>query len=127
MEHSFHRVKRGHLPALPIYFQNQDRIVGLMFLLMIALRVFTLIEFVVRQVLHNTEQSLAGLYNGNPKRATTRPSAEQLLQAFCHLTLYLLPDATFFITPLDDLQRQILRLMKMSESLYQLHLRPSMA
>ena len=127
LERSFHRVKRGHLPALPIYFQNQDRIVGLMFLLMIALRVFTLIEFVVRQALHNTEQSLAGLYIGNPKRATTRPSAEQLLQAFCHLTLYLLPDATFFITPLDDLQRQILRLMKMSESLYQLHLRPSMA
>jgi transposase len=122
LERGFHRIKRGHLPALPIYFQNQDRIVGLMFLLMIALRVFTLIEFVVRQALHNTEQSLAGLYHGNPKRATTRPSTELLLQAFCHLTLYLLPDATFFITPLDDLQRQILRLMKMSDSLYQLHL-----
>jgi transposase len=122
LERGFHRVKRGHLPALPIYFQNQDRIVGLMFLLMMALRVFTLIEFVVRQALHNTEQSLAGLYNGNPKRVTTRPSTEQLLQAFCHLTLYLLPNATFFITPLDDLQRQILRLMKMPDSLYQLHL-----
>jgi transposase len=57
LERGFHRVKRGHLPALPIYFQNQDRIVGLMFLLMMALRVFTLIEFVVRQALHNTEQS----------------------------------------------------------------------
>jgi len=127
LERSFHRVKRGHLPALPIYFQNQDRIVGLMFLLMMALRVFTLIEFVVRQALQHPQQSLTGLYNGNPKRTTTRPSTEQLLQAFCHLTLYLLPNSTFFITPLDDLQRQILRLMKMPESLYQLHLRPHKA
>jgi transposase len=31
IERSFHRFKRGQLPALPIYFQNQDRIVGLMF------------------------------------------------------------------------------------------------
>jgi transposase len=53
LERGFHRIKRGHLPALPIYFQNQDRIVGLMFLLMMALRVFTLIEFVVRQALGN--------------------------------------------------------------------------
>ena len=33
LERGFHRFKRGNLPALPIYFQNQDRIVGLMFLL----------------------------------------------------------------------------------------------
>jgi len=122
LERGFHRFKRGRLPALPIYFHNQDRIAGLMFLLTIALRVFTLIEFVVRQALQNTSQSLAGLYDGNPKRATARPSSEQLLKAFCHLTLYWLPDSRLFITPLSELQRQILYLMKMPESLYQLHL-----
>lgn len=124
LERGFHRFKRGRLPALPIYFQNQDRIAGLMFLLTIALRVFTLIEFVVRQALQNAQQSLAGLYDGNPKRATARPSTEQLLKAFCHLTLYFLPDSSIFITPLDPLQRQILSLMKLPESIYQLHLRP---
>jgi len=61
LERGFHRFKRGRLPALPIYFQNQDRIAGLMFLLTIALRVFTLIEFIVRQALQNAQQSLAGL------------------------------------------------------------------
>jgi len=123
LERGFHRFKRGRLPALPIYFQNQDRIAGLMFLLTIALRVFTLIEFIVRQALQNAQQSLAGLYDGNPKRATARPSTEQLLKAFCHLSLYFLPNSTIFITPLSALQRQILSLMKMPESLYQLHLR----
>jgi len=124
LERGFHRFKRGNLPALPIYFQNQDRIVGLMFLLTIALRVFTLIEFVVREALQKSQRVLAGLYDGNPKRATARPSTEQLLKTFSNLTLYFLPDSTIFITPLSDLQRQILSLMKLPESLYQLHLLP---
>lgn len=118
LERGFHRFKRGSLPALPIYFQNQHRITGLMFLLSLALRAFTLMEFVVRQALLQTQQSLSGLYDGNPKRATNRPSAEQMLQAFCHLTLYFLPDSTLFITPLSELQKQILSFMKMPESLY---------
>lgn len=120
LERGFHRFKRGSLPALPIYFQNQDRITGLMFILNIALRVFTLMEFVVRLALEQTQQSLAGLYDGNPKRKTNRPSAERMLQAFCHLTLYSLSNSTIFITPRTDLQKQILSLMKMPESLYQL-------
>lgn len=119
LERGFHRFKRGSLPALPIYFQNTDRITGLMFLLNLALRVFTLMEFVVRQALIETQQSLAGLYDGNPKRKTARPSAEKLLKAFCNLTLYFLPDSTIFITPINTLQQQILCLMKMPESLYQ--------
>jgi len=119
LERGFHRFKRGCLPALPIYFQNQNRITGLMFLLNIALRVFTLMEFVVRQALIETQQSLAGLYDGNPKRKTERPSAEKMLKAFCNLTFYFLPDSTIFITPLSELQKQILCLMKMPESLYQ--------
>jgi transposase len=120
LERGFHRFKRGSLPALPIYFQNEDRITGLMFILNIALRVFTLMEFVVRQALIESQQSLAGLYDGNPKRKTNRPSAERMLQAFCHLNLYFLTDSTIFITPLSELQKQILSLMKIPESLYQL-------
>jgi transposase len=121
LERGFHRFKRGSLPALPIYFQNEDRITGLMFMLNLALRVFTLMEFVVRQALQQTKQSLPGLYDGNPKRKTERPSAEQMLKAFSNLTLYFLPDSTIFVTPLSDLQKLILSFMKMSESLYQPH------
>ncbi len=70
LERGFHHFKHGQLPALPIYFQNQDRIVGLMFLLTLALRVLMLIEFVVPRVLQTAQQSLAGLYERNPKRET---------------------------------------------------------
>jgi transposase len=127
VERGFHRFKRGQLPALPIYFQNQDRIVGLMFLLTLALRVFTLVEFVVRLALETSGKKLAGLYDGNPKRATERPSAEQLLNAFDNLTLYLLPDTSMFVTTLSVLHRQILSMLKLSESIYHLHLKPRKA
>ncbi|NEO50414.1 MAG: transposase, partial [Moorea sp. SIO4A3] len=87
-ERGFHRFKRGRLPALPIYFQDDQKIRGLMCLLTIALQVFTLMEFVVRSELAAQGQSLAGLYEGNPKRTTQRPTAERLLAAFREITLY---------------------------------------
>ncbi|WP_207714035.1 hypothetical protein [Scytonema sp. UIC 10036] len=40
--------------------------------------VFTLMEFEVRLALQQTQQSLAGLYDGNLKRKTERPSAERI-------------------------------------------------
>lgn len=117
-EQGFHRFKRGRLPALPIYFQNEDRIVGLMVILTIALRLFTLIEHVVRQSLLQTKRSLAGLYEGNPRRTTERPSTEQLLKACRNLTFYQLPDGSTCMTPLNPWQKQILTLMKIPESIY---------
>ncbi|MDJ0595170.1 MAG: hypothetical protein QNJ72_35190 [Pleurocapsa sp. MO_226.B13] len=93
---------------MPIYFQDEERIRGLMFLLTIALTLFTLIEFVVRRQLSQLKQSLPGLYSGNPKRSTSRPTTEQLLAAFSDLTLYLYPDGSIELSSLNSLQRQIL-------------------
>ncbi len=104
--------------ALPIYFQDEERIRGLMFLLTIALTLFTLMEFLVRRQLGLTQQSLSGLYPGLPKRQTSHPTAEKLLAAFSELTLYLYPDGSREITALNSLQRQILHLMKIPESIY---------
>ena len=120
LEHGFHRFKRGQLPALPIYLANEDRIIGLMFLLTIALRFFTLIEFQVRRQLQTQQGEIAGLYAGNPKRKTQRPTAEQLLAAFGGITLYHHRDGTSEITPLNDLQCHILALMNLPETIYAL-------
>jgi transposase len=117
-ERGFHRFKRGHLPALPIYFQDEQKIRGLMFLLTIALQVFTLMEFVVRRQLVAQKQLLAGLYDGNPKRTTERPTAERLLAAFSGITLYFHRDGSTEMTGLNPLQKRILALMKVSESIY---------
>ena len=53
-----------------------------MFLLTIALRLLTLMEVVVRRQLLIRIEIVAGLYASNPRRTTSRPSAEQLLLAF---------------------------------------------
>ena len=89
-----------------------------MFLLTIALRVFTLMEFVVRRQLAQQSQSLAGLYDGNPKRTTTRPTAERLLTAFAGITMYCHRDGTYEMSPLNLWQKEILSLMKIPEFIY---------
>ncbi|MGD1942591.1 MAG: hypothetical protein ACFB0G_14885, partial [Leptolyngbyaceae cyanobacterium] len=66
------------------------------------------------------QSHLAGLYTGNPKRQTERPTAEQLLKAFVGITLYHHRDGTAEITPLNPLQRRILALMKIPETIYEL-------
>ncbi|MGB5632739.1 MAG: hypothetical protein WBM86_08185 [Waterburya sp.] len=50
----------------------------------------TLLEFQVRRGLAVQQEQLSGLYPGNPQRATARPTAEQLLAAFCEITLLLI-------------------------------------
>jgi transposase len=119
-ERGFHLFKRGRLPALPIYFQDESRIRGLMFLLAIALRLFTLMEFVVRRQLAEQKRTLAGLYDGNPKRTTNRPTAERLLSAFCGITWYFHRDGSTEISSLNWLQQQILQLMAIPRSIYSL-------
>ena len=93
-EQGFHRLKKGRLSALPIYFRDENKIGGLMFLLTIGLRVLTLKEFVVRGELKKSKSSLDGLYEGNRKRKTNRPTAEKLLKTFCNMTLYIHRDGT---------------------------------
>ena len=88
----------------------------------LALRVLTLIEYVVRENLQGDEEALAGLYAGNPKRKTERPTTERLLKAFkgLALTLVELSDQTIrHVTPLSDLQRRILKLVGLSTSSYE--------
>ncbi len=64
---------------------------------------------------------MAGLYAGNPKRTTRRPTAEALLQAFrlIHLSAVTLGQQTHrHITPLSEVQLRILVLLGVSPALY---------
>lgn len=70
----------------------QERICGLLCVLVLALRALTLFECVARRSLQQRGDSLPGFYAGNPKRATERPTTERLLKAFEGLTLYRFTD-----------------------------------
>ena len=90
-------------------------------LLSIALRVLTLLEFVGRRQLATEGAKLAGLYAGNPKRETDRPTAERLLEAFQDITLTIIkgPQQTArHVTALSPLQQRILEVLGFSSALY---------
>ncbi len=120
-ERGFHRLKGAALAIRPLLLRSDQRIAGLLRILVIALRVLTLLEFVARRQLSHQDEPLRGLYAGNPKRATPNPTAERLLQAFADITLYSMTDdlqTTYQVTPLSSLQRRILGLLAIPETVY---------
>src|SRR2546425_7935571 len=81
VERSLGRLKGQPLSRGPMVVERDDHATGLIRLLSIALRVLTLLEFVGRRQLAAEGMKLAGLYAGNPRRETARPTAEHLLEA----------------------------------------------
>lgn len=121
IERGFGRLKGKPLSLTPMYLQRDDHATGLIRLLTIGLRVLTSLEFVVRRRLAAEGTQLAGLYAGNPKRATARPTAERLLAAFREITLTVIqePARTHrHLTPLTELQQRILELLDFPPTIY---------
>jgi transposase len=120
-ERGFARIKGFPLSLTPIYLQREDHITGLIRLLSIGLRALTLLEFQVRSRLKENEEKLGGLYTGNPKRETARPTAELILAAFKEITLILIEvknEIYAQITNLSPLQERILGLLGFSTTIY---------
>ena len=121
VERGFGRLKGKPLSLSPMYVQSDQRATGLIHLLSLALRLLTVLEWRCRQRLADQQESVAGLYAGNPKRTTRRPTAEALLQAFrlIHLSVVTLGQQTHrHITPLSEVQQRILVLLGVSPALY---------
>jgi hypothetical protein len=80
-----------------------------------------MLEYQVRGQLAEQQQALAGLYAGNPKHATRRPTSEALLKAFkgLHLTaLHQQAHTVYHVTPLSTLQERIMALLGFPSALY---------
>lgn len=129
-ERGFHRLKGAALAIRPLLLRSDQRIRGLLRILVIALRALTLLEFVARRELAQQPVPLQGLYAGNPKRATWEPTGERLLRAFDDLTWYQVSDGQSRwqqVTPLSDLQRRILDLLGIPHTVYTQLASPSLA
>ena len=124
VERGFHRLKKGKIPALPLYLRIPERIKGLMLLLTIALQALTLIEFVARRELAEKNETLQGLVPGLPKKEIARPTAERLLARFDNLHLIVEENEALAVgrvlEPLTPLQNRILSLLKIPIYLYEL-------
>ena len=121
IERNFGRLKGRSLSLTPMYLADDNRATGLIRWLTVGLRILTLLEGVVRQRLAEAGAQLAGLYAGNPKRTTARPTAESLLRAFkgIALSFVTITGQTYrHLTPLSDVQHMILGLLSYPTTIY---------
>jgi transposase len=147
LERDFHLVKDLPLGLSPLFVWKEDQITGLTRLLTLGLRLLTLIEIQVRQELTREEETLPGLYEGQPNRTTARPTGKRILKAFARAKITLTwvetgpaqevafpdhPEAgagsagtgavvsrqIAHITPLSPLLEQLLHYLRLPPSLY---------
>jgi transposase len=121
IEQGFGRLKGRALSLTPLFLQYDHRVVGLLWLLSIALRVLVLMQFVVRRNLQRAGATLTGIYPGQPGRQTAQPTTEMRLSAFRGVTLSRLNiDGKLHEhqTPLNAVQKRILTLMEVPRESY---------
>jgi len=85
------------------------------------LRVLTLVECVRRRQWAAAGTKRAGLSAGKPQRATDRPTAARLLEAFQDITLTIVKgpqQPERYVTVLSPLQQRILEILGLSSALY---------
>jgi transposase len=121
IEDDWSRLKGRSLGLTPLYLQDEERIQGLVDLLSLALRILTLLEWVVRERLHNEGAKLQGIYAGQPGRQTARPSAELLLSVMKTISVSVVEvngQTNALLSPLTEVQTRLLELWGLPPDLY---------
>ena len=123
LERDFHMVKDLPLGIRPLFVRDDEQIIGLTRLLTIALRLLTLFEMRVRAGLEEAKEELSGLYEGQPKRKTSRPTATRLLKAIARMEITLTlveseDNSQWYVSTLPPLLLRILELVGLSDNSY---------
>lgn len=129
VEGDFRMLKGKPIGLSPLYVWTDDQIRGLTHLLTVALRLLTFLQMKVRDALAKEETALVGLYEGQPTRTTTRPTALRVLRAFVReeitLAYITIGEQSYVnLSPLSDVLVIILTYLGLSASLYT-HLIPN--
>jgi transposase len=121
IEDDWSRLKGRPLGLTPMYLQEEVRIQGLVYLLSLALRLLTLLEWVVRERLRQEGKKLQGIYPGQPGRKTARPSAELLLRAMKTISVSVVElngQIHALLSPLTEVQKRLLDLWGLPPDCY---------
>jgi transposase len=121
IEDDWSRLKGRPLGLTPLYLQDEGRIQGLVYLLSLALRVLTLLEWVVRERLRQQGAKLQEVYAGQPGRKTDRPSAELLLGVMKTISVSVVEvngQTHVLLAPLTKVQKRLLDLWDLPPDLY---------
>ena len=123
LERDFHLLKDAPLGIRPLFVRRDDQLVGLSFLLLLALRVLSLCEVLMRRGQRQRGDRLAGLYVGQPSRRTDQPTGLAVLKAVARLELTLTrirvgEEERWHLTELPPLVRRVLDDLGLEESWY---------
>jgi transposase len=122
IEDDWSRLKGRSLGLTPLYLQDEERIQGLVYVLSLALRVLTLVEYVARERLRTDGATLHGIYAGQPGRKTDRPSAELLLGVLKTVSISVIEvqgRVHALLSPLTEVQKRLLELWDLPPDLYE--------
>lgn len=122
IEDDWSRLKGRSLGLTPVYLQEEERIQGLVYLLSLALRVLTLMEWVVRERLRQENTQLQGIYAGQPGRKTNRPNVELLLGVLQTISISVVEvqgRIHALLSPLTEVQKRLLELWDLPPDLYE--------
>lgn len=120
-ERGFARLKTRNLQIRPVYLRDEQRIAGLLWLLVLALRVLVLTEQRLRTTLAERQESITGLNPASRTQATHRPTTERVFAAFRNITLTTMDEAGHtqrHVSPLNRTQQHILDLLNLPPDLY---------
>jgi transposase len=121
IENDWSRLKGKPLGLTPLYLQDEGRIQGLVYLLSLAWRVLTLVEWQAREQLRQEGSTLQGVYAGQPGRKTARPSAELLLRVMETISVSVVKvngQTHALLSPLTAVQKRLLHLWDLPPDLY---------
>lgn len=122
IEDDWSRLKGRPLGLVPMYLTDEQRMQGLVYLLSLALRLLSLLEWVARQQLRKDGAKLQGIYAGQPGRKTDRPSAELLLGAMKTISISVVEahgQLHALLSPLTEVQKRLLELWDLLPDLYE--------
>lgn len=134
IESRFDDLRNKIVPLLPVFLQKDDRIKGLVNVLMLVLKISATMEYKVAESLKKLEeakktknsqgqkQGIAGLYEGNPRRTTSKPSIRRILRAFKGISISLVfvnnKLQLALMTELNTIQKELIVLLGHNSLLY---------
>ncbi len=123
VERVFHLLKDQPLGIRPLFVRRDDQVQGLTHLVTLALRVLMLFEVLVRRGQDQSGEKLKGLYPGQPKRDTDRPTAKRVLEAISRVQITLTQvesgdERRWHLKALPALVRQVLGYIGISHDVY---------
>lgn len=122
-ERNYHRLKSQPIGIDRLFVRNDDQIAGLTYLLTLAARIESVIEFRVASGLKEKKEQIKGLYSGLPQRATPTPTTVAILAAVARSEITLTKmelqgKTSFHLTSLPDLLKDVLHYLDLQVSLY---------